>query len=103
MKGNYNAFKARRCQWDAYIALSGLENLRKYHSKASGSDTFTDYAAWTPKKFDNLILSALYSVMTSETLQIISSMDGLRKGNELNAEAILHAIECFVAASDCYG
>ena len=104
MKGNYNAFRAWRCQWDAFVSLSGIKNnFLGCYPQDTDNNTTIEYSKLTQENSEKHLLSALYSVMTSDTLQIISSMDGLRKGKDLNAEVILGTIESFVAASEYCG
>ena len=100
MKGHYRKFVAWKIQWNAYLISSGLGKLQKHHQE---NNSKKDYKNEVTKDSENHVLSALYSVMTLDTLEVICNMNEVKQRKNINSEFVIDAIENLVATSDPLG
>ena len=96
MRGNYRKFTAWKCQWHAYLISSGLGRLWKQHPENAKNNELS-------KVSETHLLSALYSVMTLDTLELINSLKELKEKEDIHSDFIIDTIENLIAASDTLG
>ena len=100
MKGHYRKFVAWKIQWNAYLISSGLGRLQKQHQQ---NDTKKEDKDELSTNSENHVLSALYSVMTLDTLEVVCNMNEVKQKKKINSEFVIDAIENLIANSDPLG
>ena len=100
MKGHYRKFVAWKIQWNAYLISSGLGRLQKQHQDNNTKKEDKDELSTDS---ENHVLSALYSVMTLDTLEVVCNMNEVKQRKNINAGFLIDAIENLVATSDPLG
>ena len=100
MKGHYRKFVAWKIQWNAYLISSGLGRLQKQHQENSANKQHKNELTTDSESHE---LSALYSVMTLDTLEVVCNMKEVKQRKNVNSAFVIDVIEDLVATSDSLG